>query len=61
MSTIFYMNDDYEGGEIEFPRFNVSHKPEKNELIIFPSTYVYNHSVLPVTSGTRYAVVSWLR
>ncbi len=61
MSTIFYMNDDYEGGEIKFPRFDVTHKPEKNELIIFPSTYMYNHSVHPVTSGTRYAVVSWLR
>jgi hypothetical protein len=61
ISTTFYMNDDYEGGEILFPRFNLNHKPEKNELLIFPSTFVYNHSVVPVTNGTRYAVVSWLR
>lgn len=61
ISTTFYINDDYEGGEILFPRFGVKHKPEKNELLVFPSTYVYNHSVVPVTNGTRYAVVSWLR
>ena len=61
MSTIYYINDNYEGGEIVFPRFNIRHKPVANEFLIFPSTYVYNHSVLPVTSGERYAVVSWLK
>jgi len=61
MSTIYYINDNYEGGEIVFPRFNITHKPVANEFLVFPSTYVYNHSVLPVTSGERYAVVSWLK
>jgi len=61
MSTVHYINDDYEGGEIVFPRFDLSIKPKANQTIIFPSTYVYNHSVLPVTDGTRYSVVSWLR
>lgn len=61
MSLVYYINDDYLGGEILFPRFNISYKPNANELLIFPSTYVYNHSVLPVIEGTRYAVVSWLR
>lgn len=61
MSTLYYINDDYSGGEINFPRFNLSFKPKANQMIIFPSTYVYNHSVSPVTEGTRYAVVSWLR
>ena len=61
MSTLYYLNDDYSGGEINFPRFNISFKPKANQMIIFPSAYVYNHSVSPVTEGTRYAVVSWLR
>ncbi len=60
MSTIYYANDNYKGGEIVFPRFGITYKPKANELLIFPSTYVYNHSVLPVIEGTRYAVVSWL-
>ena len=60
ISTVYYINDEYTGGEIVFPRFGITHKPKANELLIFPSTYVYNHSVLPVIEGTRYAVVSWL-
>jgi hypothetical protein len=61
VSAIYYMNDDYEGGEINFPRFGISYKPMANEMLLFPSTYVYNHSVNEVTQGTRYAVVSWMR
>lgn len=60
ISTVWYINDDYEGGEICFPRFNIEYKPKANELLIFPSTYVYNHSVKPIKSGIRYSVVSWL-
>jgi hypothetical protein len=61
VSTLYYINDDYSGGELNFPRFNLSFKPKANQMIVFPSTYVYNHSVSPVTEGTRYAVVSWLK
>lgn len=61
LSLVYYLNDDYEGGEITFPRFGITYKPNANELLLFPSTYVYNHSILPVRSGIRYSVVSWLR
>ena len=61
VSTVYYLNENYTGGEINFPRFNVTFKPKANQMIVFPSTYVYNHSVSPVIEGTRYAVVSWLR
>ncbi len=61
MSTVYYLNDDYSGGEINFPRFSITYKPKANELLIFPSGYVYNHSVSEVIDGTRYAVVSWLK
>ena len=61
MSFVYYMNDNYTGGEINFPRFNLTIKPKANQMIVFPSTYVYNHSVSPVIEGERYAVVGWLR
>jgi len=61
ISTLYYLNDNYSGGELNFPRFNISFKPKANHMVVFPSTYVYNHSVSPVTEGERYAVVSWLR
>jgi len=61
VSIVYYLNDDYIGGEITFNRFNVTHKPKANDLIIFPSSYVYTHSVSEVTEGIRYALVTWLR
>jgi hypothetical protein len=59
VSMSFYLNEDYEGGEIEFPRFGLKIKPKANQMIMFPSNYIYNHSVHPVISGLRYAVVAW--
>lgn len=61
ISTVYYLNDNYTGGEISFPRFDIIFKPKANQMIIFPSTYVYNHSVFPVIEGERYAVVSWMK
>lgn len=60
ISVVWYANDNYDGGEITFNRFGLSVKPEANSLLVFPSTYVYDHEVKPVTDGFRYAVVSWL-
>jgi hypothetical protein len=60
ISPILYLNDDYEGGEIEFVNFNVTIKPEKGMLVLFPGTYPYAHIAHPVTSGTKYAIVTWL-
>ena len=61
ISTVYYLNENYTGGEINFPRFSIKFKPKANQMLIFPSTYVYNHSVSPVIEGERYAVVSWLK
>lgn len=60
ISCVLYLNDDYEGGEIEFPAFNIKIKPQKGMLILFPSNYAYRHIAHPVTSGTKYAMVTWL-
>jgi len=60
LSAICYLNDDYEGGEIEFPEFKVKIKPEAGMLILFPSNFAYKHTAHPVTSGTKYALVTWL-
>lgn len=61
VSAICYLNDDYEGGEIEFVNFGVKIKPTAGTLILFPSNYAYSHIAHPVTKGTKYALVTWLR
>jgi len=61
VSIVYYFNDDYEGGEIVFPRFNVEVKPKANQLALFPANYMYNHNVKEITKGTRYSMVNWLK
>lgn len=61
VSEVFYINDDYLGGEIEFKHFNIIYKPKAGDLIIFPSSYVYMHQVVPVKEGIRYSIASWMR
>lgn len=61
ISAICYFNDDYEGGEIEFVNFDVKIKPKAGMLILFPSNYTYRHIAHPIISGTKYAIVTWIR
>ena len=60
VSAICYLNDDYEGGELEFPHFGVKIKPQAGMLIVFPSNFAYAHIAHPVTDGTKYAIVTWI-
>jgi predicted 2-oxoglutarate/Fe(II)-dependent dioxygenase YbiX len=60
VSPILYLNDDYEGGEIEFVNFGIKIKPKAGQLFLFPSSYPYRHIAHPVTKGTKYALVTWL-
>lgn len=59
VSVVVYFNDDYDGGEIEFPGFDVSYKPQSGDILIFPSSFIYNHNVKEITRGIRYAAVNW--
>jgi len=60
ISPILYLNDDYEGGEIEFVNFNLKIKPRAGMLVLFPANFAYQHIAHPVTTGTKYAIVTWL-
>jgi len=58
VSAVIYINDDYEGGDIHFPRLdNVVIKPKVGDIAVFPSNYIYEHASLPMESGTKYCVV----
>lgn len=60
VSMVGYVNDDYEGGEIFFRMQNIQVKPKAGDLFIFPSNYMYPHRAMPVTSGTKYSIVTML-
>lgn len=54
VSMVLYLNDDFEGGEVEFPKQNIKLKPEPGSLLIFPSTKPYYHSSSKVIDGNKY-------
>jgi len=60
LSFSFALNDDYEGGEFQFFGYSEPYRVPKGSCIIFPSSFVFPHQILPVTSGTRYSVVTWM-
>ena len=60
ISILFYLNDNYTGGELEFTTLGLTIKPKAGTMIAFPSYKEFAHKVHPVTSGFRYSLVSWL-
>jgi len=60
VSLVAYPNDDYEGGELVFPKLDLSIKPKAGDLYIFPSTYLFSHVAKPVHSGRKYSIVTML-
>ena len=61
VSCSIILNDDFEGGEFGF--FSRAHiiKPSKGDVIMFPSNFIYRHEIMPVTEGTRYAIITWFK
>lgn len=58
LSAVGYPNDNYEGGELWFPLFDVKIKPEAGDFILCPSAYSYAHSSEPVLDdGIKYSLV----
>jgi hypothetical protein len=58
VSAVIYINDDYEGGDLKFPRLdNLVYKPKVGDIAVFPSNYIYEHASLPMESGIKYCVV----
>lgn len=60
VSLVAYLNDDYEGGELYFRTWDLTIKPKTGDLLVFPSNYMYPHTAMPVTSGTKYSIATML-
>ena len=59
VSALYYLNDDFEGGEIVFEQHGLIVKPRAGLLVIFPSDRHHVHEVFPVVGGKRYSVQTW--
>ena len=58
LGLLIFLNDDYEGGELELVEYNLKLKPKKNTAIIFPG--ISTHKVHNVTKGNRMNIISFI-
>jgi len=59
IATLIYINDNYEGGEIFFPEYDLFIKPESGDLVTFPDNEKFVHGVKKVINGDRYTMPRW--
>jgi prolyl 4-hydroxylase len=64
---LLYLNDDYDGGELEFPRANVRHKGSAGDGIYFAHVDVNGvpdrlslHAALPITRNEKFILSQWI-
>jgi hypothetical protein len=69
VTAVFYLNDNYTGGEISFIEFNkneeiiwdFSYKPQAGDIIVFSSKAPIYHGVEKLESGNKYIIRTYWR
>lgn len=59
LSVVGFCNNDFEGGQLIFPRQKLTVEPEPGLLVVFPAVFTHPHQALEVTAGVKYSVVTW--
>ena len=59
ITALIYPNDDYVGGEIGWPDYNLEIKPKAGDMVLFPANNSYLHYVKNVESGLRFTLPTW--
>jgi prolyl 4-hydroxylase len=67
-SCLFYLNDDFKGGETYFPQLKQTIQPKQGKLVIWKNaeldgTLNHNtlHAGLPVIEGNKWVCIIWVR
>ncbi len=59
MVWLFYLNDNYEGGETEFLYYKKRIQPEAGTLLIWPAGLTHCHRGGMVVEGTKFVITGW--
>jgi hypothetical protein len=62
ITCTMYINDDYDGGDIEFyvdGKF-INHKPKAGDILVFPSTEPYFHGVKTINTNEKFFVRNFI-
>jgi hypothetical protein len=60
ISIIMYLSDVEEGGSTTFTNYDISVKPVKGRVLLFPANFIYKHRAEPPISDIKYASISWM-
>jgi hypothetical protein len=71
VTAVFYLNDGYSGGDINFKIFGdkdlqtiekeFSYSPKEGDVMVFPSKHPYYHGVDATTKGNKYIIRTYWR
>ena len=63
-----YLNDDYEGGETEFPAIGLRYRGRRGDALLFANVDIVGnpdrrsiHAGLPPTRGEKWLLSQWIR
>ena len=56
VQMVAYLNDNYGGGALEFPDYDIVYQPKKGDLVIFPTGFAFPHKVYEV-DAPRYVML----
>ena len=59
LALLFYLNDDYTGGQTEFAEGSTI-QPKRGTVLVFPPYWMYPHAGLRVLTGTKYIMSTYL-
>jgi hypothetical protein len=59
LNSLFYYNDEFTGGELYYPQYDIEVKPKPGLAVFHPGDVNYLHGVKMVTSGERYTTPSF--
>jgi len=68
VTFLIFLNDDYEGGETEFPKLGIRHRGRKGDALLFANVGRDGlpemrtlHAGCPPTRGEKWIVSQWIR
>ena len=59
LSFLFYLNDDFTGGETEFTEGGLV-TPRRGSVLVFPPYWMYPHAGRRVITGTKYIMSTYM-
>jgi len=54
--AFIYLNDDFQGGETDFPQLKILVKPKQGNMVLFPAMWNWLHQGLPVKKKPKYII-----